>query len=490
MGKHKRKKLLANILGMILALTLTATAAAAPGEFSLSQRTEGSFAGLWSCRPADMENNEKSPDSGKIMKRPWLAAAEVLGINVLVWSVNRYIQKYDYSRISWESWKRKFSGRWVWCADSLGTGFLGHPYHGSQYFNAARSLGLSFWESVPYAAGGYLMWGFFFESDPLSKDDLVTTTLGGVNLGELQFRFSSLLLDDSGDRGGRTWRHIAAFLIDPIHAFNRLVFKEPSPAESAGGPPREPLHGTLSFGGELVSRSSTLSRTKFSGGLKYDMIYGMSSSEISSRSPFDLIFLSGELRAGDNKGFLNLNTYGLLFGGEFGATGGPRHVLGIFQHYDYINDEILRLGGTSITGGLVSLFPLGRGAELKTSLQLGGVLMAGSPNQYVRVGQRNFNYGTGEVAKAQAWLSHSGLGSLTLRFNYFLISTIEASAPTTADISRDNLSFFAASYSFPLSGSLGLRLDYGLDSRHLRFDGHPSSITHLSRAGAAVEVRF
>ena len=30
----------------------------------------------------------------------------------------------------------------------------------------------------------YAMWGYFFETDPLSINDLIISTLGGANLGE------------------------------------------------------------------------------------------------------------------------------------------------------------------------------------------------------------------------------------------------------------------------------------------------------------------
>jgi hypothetical protein len=216
----------------------------------------------------------------------------------------------------------------------------------------------------------------------------------------------------------------------------------------------------------------------------------MDSSGIAFRKPFDLFFLTGDIRYRRPKGFLNLNTYGLWFGQELGGRGGPRHVLGIFQHYDFINDEIIHMGGTSLTGGLVSLFPLSGGTELKTSAQLGWVVLGGSKNPYVHTGERDYNYGTGGTARAQAWLSSPKFGTLAFRLAHFQLFTIKASAPTEADVGHDIMTFLEVSYTLPVSSALGLRVEYGLDDRRQHFDGHPSARANLSRIGAAVEVRF
>jgi hypothetical protein len=422
-------------------------------------------------------------------KRPWIAALEILvPINVGVWAIDRYAFKRDYSRISWESWKRSLRSEWIWCPDPLSASFFGHPYHGSQFFNAARSLGLSFWESMPYAAGGYLMWGYFFETDPPSINDQIMTTLGGIHLGEIEFRLSSLVLGDTASGGKRTWREIVAFLIDPMRGFNRLIGA--STTSSADSELREPLHGTLSFAGKLVSETSGLSGLKFGSGLDFDLAYGIGDGEISSRRPFDLILLNGGVRWGPHQSHLDIETGALWFGKDFGGEGGPRQVLGIFQFYNYDNNEIVRFGGMSVTGGLVSLFPLRGGAELKTSVQLGGLLLGGVTNPYVLVQQRNYNYGSGLAAKFQAWLSHPRLGSVMLRLSHFQSFTIEASATSEADESHDFVTFLDASYTFPLSRALGIRFDYGRCASRQHFAGHPSVRADLSTIGGALEVRF
>jgi hypothetical protein len=476
---------------VVLALIFLAGAAKAQVEFTLKPQVHGSLPGLKTLYSESRFENGPPVSAESVKKRPWVAALEIFfPINAGVWAFDRYVLNKDYSRISWASWKRNLSHGWIWDPDSFSTSFATHAYHGSQYFKTARSLGMNFWESLSYAAGGYVMWGYFFETDPPSINDLIMTTLGGINLGEIEFRLSSLVRARTATGGERTWRKIAAFLIDPIRGLNRLMFGDSAQMGPGGGQGEGPVHGTLSFSGKFVSETSTLSSLKFSPGLDLSLIYGMDSSGIAFRKPFDLFFLTGDIRYRRPKGFLNLNTYGLWFGQELGGRGGPRHVLGIFQHYDFINDEIIHMGGTSLTGGLVSLFPLSGGTELKTSAQLGWVVLGGSKNPYVHTGERDYNYGTGGTARAQAWLSSPKFGTLAFRLAHFQLFTIKASAPTEADVGHDIMTFLEVSYTLPVSSALGLRVEYGLDDRRQHFDGHPSARANLSRIGAAVEVRF
>lgn len=68
----------------------------------------------------------------------------------------------------------------------------GHPYQGSVYFGLARSNGLAFWESFGYAFAGSAVWENAGETTPLSKNDQLTTSMGGSFLGESLFRMSHL----------------------------------------------------------------------------------------------------------------------------------------------------------------------------------------------------------------------------------------------------------------------------------------------------------
>ena len=431
-----------------------------------------------------------SSDGKGPRKKPLLAALEVFVINAGVWAYDRYALNKDYSHISWKTWKANLKSHWIWDSDSLGTGFFGHPYQGSMYFQSARSLGMTFWESIPYAAGGYLMWGYFMENDPPSYNDLIMTTLGGVGLGEVKYRLSAKLLEGLSDGGGGAWRRILAFALAPISNLNRWIRGGEARFSPGGGGPGPDVHGELSFGGSMISPKGNLAGAKFSPGVSYDIAYGVGRSEIRSGRPFELFFLNGEVRYAQKTAFLDIGTYGLLAGAEIGSSGPSRSVIGLFQNYDYFKSETMYLSGVALSAGLVSLFPLGRRSELITSLQLGFVPLGAARNPYLGVGDRDFNYDWGGMGKAEIWLRHLPIGSISVKAGRYQLYTIDAAAPVGTDKGHDFWTYVKADYRLPLAEHLGLRFDYGLYRLHQEFRIHPPAKTRLSRVGAALDVSF
>lgn len=156
-------------------------------------------------------------------QKPWRAAAEVVGINLLVGSFNRYVANQDFAKINFKTIKRNFKIGPVWDTDKFSTNLVSHPYHGSSYYNAARSSGMNIWESIPFTLGGSLMWEFFMETGPPSINDMIATTFGGVALEEITYRISDLFIDDRTTGKERIGREIVAGVISPIRAFNRII---------------------------------------------------------------------------------------------------------------------------------------------------------------------------------------------------------------------------------------------------------------------------
>ncbi|HAB53602.1 MAG TPA: hypothetical protein DCE80_15750, partial [Ignavibacteriales bacterium] len=107
--------------------------------------------------------NDSLYENQQFEKNYWLPAVEVIGLNFGVWAYHRYLSKEGWSAISWNSVKNNFNTGFVWDVDGYLINQFWHPYHGSNYYNTARSNGLGFWESAPYAFGGSLMWEYFME---------------------------------------------------------------------------------------------------------------------------------------------------------------------------------------------------------------------------------------------------------------------------------------------------------------------------------------
>lgn len=177
------------------------------------------------------------------------AVANVGFANWAIWQFS-WVRGSDWPPVDRSSLEDNLRHGFSFDQDELQTNFLGHPYHGGLFFNSARGAGLDFWESVPYAVGGSLIWELFAEREPPSANDLAATSLGGIILGEISFRLSTQLLND-GDSGGiRLLRELAAAAVNPMRGFNRFYTGE---AWRTGAPPiLRPLEAEFDLGIERV----------------------------------------------------------------------------------------------------------------------------------------------------------------------------------------------------------------------------------------------
>ena len=89
-------------------------------------------------------------DTLLVKKNPLRTSVEVVGVNTLIWFYDRYIREGGTNpgfRIGFNSWAENLSNGFEWDDNNFNTNQFAHPYHGSLYFNAARSNGYTFWES-------------------------------------------------------------------------------------------------------------------------------------------------------------------------------------------------------------------------------------------------------------------------------------------------------------------------------------------------------
>ena len=156
-------------------------------------------------------------------KRGLQAGTMVFGINMGVWAFDRYIRKADFAYINGRTIKDNLKHGFVWDNDAMGTNMFMHPYHGSLYFNSARSNGYNFWQSGLFAFGGSFMWEMFMENEYPSTNDIIATPIGGMALGEVTYRVSDLILDDRKTGWSRFGLEFAGFLVSPMRGLTRII---------------------------------------------------------------------------------------------------------------------------------------------------------------------------------------------------------------------------------------------------------------------------
>lgn len=162
-------------------------------------------------------------DPSRQKKHPWKAALEAFAINVGVQCFDQFVMNEDFAKISLHSIKHNIQNGFVWDNDQFSTNLFAHPYHGGLYFNAARSNGMNFWQSIPYSFCGSLMWETTCEIEPPAINDLMATTMGGVCIGEVTHRISNLVYDDRQRGFSRFLREFLGAIVCPIKELNRII---------------------------------------------------------------------------------------------------------------------------------------------------------------------------------------------------------------------------------------------------------------------------
>ena len=373
-----------------------------------------------------------------VKKHPWRAAAETFGLNVGVWAFDRFVMQEDFAKISPTTIKNNIKHGFVWDNDQFSTNLFAHPYHGNLYYNTARSSGMTFWESAPYAFAGSLMWETCAEVEPPAINDLMATTLGGIALGEVTFRFSSQLLDDSKRGFGRFLRELAAGVICPPRAFNRLITGDAWRVRTENplyhDYDRIPVQFELGFGNRYLADAGSLFRGEHNPYIEMRGIYG-NPFEAECNEPYDYFTAGVTFGLSGNQPLVSrVNLMGRIWGKELPTTTDMELLVGVFQYFNYFDAEEVKDGSgkipykiseaASIGPGIVYRFPsLHRKVSLSQSLHVGGILLGGCLTDYYNIIDRNYNLGSGYSVKSQTHLDFGQKGMFSLGFQHYRIFT-------------------------------------------------------------------
>ena len=371
-------------------------------------------------------------------KRPWKAAFETVGINVFVNAFDRLVLCEDFAKVSFNTIKENFKTGFVWDNDQFSTNLFAHPYHGGLYFNAARSNGMTFWESAPYSLGGSLMWELMCETEPPAVNDLIATTVGGLCIGEVTHRVSDLVYDDR-ERGFRRFlREFAGALICPMRAFNRIVSGEAWRVRRGyykyHDYSRIPVRFTVTAGDRYLADEGGLFRGEHNPYIDLWLSYGDAFSREAAK-PYDYFTANVTFGLSANQPLISgVHLLGKLWGVNFYDEDEMTAVFGVFQHFNYYDSEAVKEGtsrvpfriseAASFGPGLIYRFPkVGNMGSMEQRVFLDGILLGGSLSDYYNVIDRDYNLGSGFSAKAQTVLEFPRFGRFTLGADYYRIYT-------------------------------------------------------------------
>ena len=345
-------------------------------------------------------------------KRYGQSAATIMGVNLGVWSFNRFVMKEDFAYIDMHTIKENFKRGFVWDNDNLDTNMFFHPYHGNLYFNAARSNGYNYWLSGLFALGGSAMWEFFMENEYPSTNDIIATPIGGMALGETLYRTSDLILDDRATGRERLGREIASFIVSPMRGLTRIINGDAWRRRSTSGRQFGIPDVCVAF--SVGTRALEFKDDILDGGVgiasEIDIEYG-DRFNTEHEKPYDFFSMGVGLNLQKSQPILGqVNLIGRLLNRGIVEKYDVILNAGLYQHFDFYDSDVISDVSpvvpykiaipASVGGGLQFQRQHVGNWDFSASLHGNGILMGAVLSDHYRLADRNYNIASGFGTKS------------------------------------------------------------------------------------------
>ena len=406
-------------------------------------------------------------------KHFWVAVAEIVALQVIPNAFSQITSNAEWAKVSFESWGNNLTLPWQWDNNAFKNNQFSHPYHGAMYFNAARTNGYNFWQSAPWAFAGSLTWELFGEVWAPAPNDLLNTTLGGITLGEMLFRVSSLTLKNEAHGFERVVREVTAGLLNPVRGFNRVVRGEAW--EVSRTPPewrQSTIFGAIDVGYRRLRVTGEAADESLDGAfVTGQIVYGDPLLDLAKK-PFS--FFRAELTWATNNGsagrLASLQVRGNL-GAKHLGSGDLNHVAALMT-YDYVANPIIEFGGQGFYFGPVLGRRPTKGPRMRAEL-LGQFMpvAAVQSDLYLTQEGRDYDYGIGLGGLANAAIIWPGLAQVSAYSRYVFL-------PIISGFPGDHqLLFTGATGRIYWRGRIGLGADFNMLWRWSNYYGR----TNVSR---------
>jgi len=438
-----------------MAPAVTTAPQEAPAQRDLQSQARTQDAGA-----QDAEARQATPWEGP--KNYLLPALEIVGFDTLLNLFDRaYFGCCEFDT-NLSTIRRNLGRSWVVDSDSFTINQIGHPYQGSMYHGFARASGLSYWEASAYTFLGSAFWEVAGEQTPPSKNDQISTGIGGSFLGEALFRMANLWLEQG--RGTPFWREAATAAISPTVAFNRLAFgnrfRTVYPSHDAVYDSRLQL-GVASAVQNRPGTSAELKRNEAIA--DFSLEYGLPGKRgYTYRRPFD--YFSFQASASTAIGIESVSTRGLLAGTDFKIGDRYDGIWGLYGSYDYMAPQIFRLASTAVSLGSTGEWRLSDSVAIQGTGLLGvGYVTVSTLGQ---IGDERANsYGTAPQAGLALRATLGDRISVDLSSRHYFVGSVSGENRGA----RDNIARSDASLTWRIHRQHAISLRYQRSRRDATF---------------------
>jgi hypothetical protein len=330
------------------------------------------------------------------------------------------------------------------------------------------------------------MWELFGEVWAPAPNDFFNTSLGGITLGEMLFRFSSLTLNNQARGTNRAVRELGATLINPVRGFNRFVRGEMNDITET--PPDWRPSRVQALMDVGYRRFSTTGDVTNPDGLNqtlisFSVLYGRQMTDLN-KAPFSAFRVVGSLAS-------NSGTRGavaeLRVRGNLGATSlgrdSTRFQLAGFMTYDYISNEVIDFGGQGFLGGAIVQTDGRKPVMFHGELQARFMPIAAVRSDYfVTAEGRDYDYGVGLGGRAEANLIFPRKGALTVSGGYTLVPVVSGFP------GNHNLYTFNTEARGYLWGKIGIGANYNRVWRRSNYTFNPDVSQDMSEVRTFISL--
>jgi hypothetical protein len=323
-----------------------------------------------------------------------------------------------------------------------------------------------------YPVVASLTWELIYEVDAPSVNDQITTSFGGVFLGEVLHRLAMLVVAPSASGRPPGWlEYLAAFLLEPMGEANRWLFDHRLGRREALE--RLPpfflmLSAGATFGTRFRENADLTIVQGVMANLQGLMIYGMPGDpEFRAGAPFSHFALDFNLSFPGRQAVTAFFMRGLLVGDQFGV--GPVHstrgLFGLFGQYDFSAAGLVRVSSVAVGPGTSLQARLRDDVVLQLSAVLGGIPFGtvGSLGLDEALA-RDYHIGAGFQTTLDARVIHTQYGWFRVTARQWFIAGV-----WTPPTGWEFLTYLSAEPRIRLAGPIALGAEFSLALRRSYF---------------------